>query len=159
LQLNPFKWWNVTTEISVDNKTIRGKVVNPIHANILQATANINNQFHFGSWSAEISGYFNSKSQVDIQEVLDPAGQLAVAVSKLLLKNKVSIKLGVRDIFHTQVMKGLTQFQLSNEYFRETRDSRMVTISLSYRFGKTLQSSRRSQGASEEEIKRAEDGG
>ena len=52
LQLNPFKWWNVTTELSVDNKTISGEVVNPIHANIFQATLNINNQFHFGSWSA-----------------------------------------------------------------------------------------------------------
>ena len=106
----------------------------------------------------EISGNYNSKSQVDIQEVLDPAGQLSGAVSKLLLKNKVSIKLGVRDIFHTQVMKGLTQFQLSNEYFREIRDSRMATISVSYHFGKTLQSNRHSEGASEEEIRRAGSG-
>ena len=158
LQLNPFKWWNVTTEISIDNKTIKGKVVNPIHANIFQATLHINNQFHFGSWSAEISGYYNSKSQVDIQEVLDPAGQLAIAVSKLLLKNKLSIKLGARDIFHTQVMKGLTQFQLSNEYFREVHDSRMVTVSLSYHFGKTLQPGHHSQGVSEEEIQRAGSG-
>lgn len=158
LQLNPAKWWNFTTELSFDNKTIKGNVVTPIHANIFQATANINNQFHFGNWSAEISGYYTSKSQVDIQEVLDPAGQLAVAVSRALLKNKLTVKLGARDIFHTQVMKGLTQFQFSNEYFREIRDSRMVTLSVSYRFGKTLQATRHAQGASEEEIKRAESG-
>ena len=37
-QVNPFKWWNVTTEVSVDNKTIKGEVVNHIHANIFQGT-------------------------------------------------------------------------------------------------------------------------
>ncbi|MEO8766589.1 MAG: outer membrane beta-barrel protein [Ginsengibacter sp.] len=158
LQLNPVKWWNVTTEISVDNKTIKGKVVNTIHANILQAAANINNQFHFGKWSAELSGYYNSKSQADIQEILDPAGQVAVAISKPFLKNKLTVKLGARDIFHTQVMKGLTQLQRSNEYFREIRDSRVVTISVSYRIGKTFESTRHAQGASEEEIRRAENG-
>ena len=157
-QLNPFKWWNVTAAVSVDNKTIKGKVVTPINASIFQATANINNQFHFGSWSAEISGYYNTKSQADIQEVLDPAGQLTVALSKLLLKNSISVKVGVRDIFHTQVMKGLTQFQLSDEYFKEIRDSRMLTISLSYRFGKNLQSSHRTESASEEETRRADSG-
>lgn len=159
LQIDPFKWWNVTTAISVDNKTIKGEVVHPIHANIFQATLNINNQFHFAkNWSAEISGYYNSKSQVDIQEVLEPAAQLAMGVSKLLLKNKLSLKLGARDIFHTQVLKGLTQFQLSNEYFRETRDTRMVTMSLSYRFGKTFKTNHHSERAAEEEIKRTENG-
>ena len=33
LQLNPVKWWNVTTAVSIDNKTIKGEVVQPIHAN------------------------------------------------------------------------------------------------------------------------------
>jgi len=155
LQLNLFKWWNFTTAASVDYKTIRGKVVNELYSSITQMTFNINNQFQFGDgWAAEISGYYNTKSQTDIQEVLDPAGQLAAGVSKLLFKNKVTIKLGVRDIFHTQIMKGLTQFQFSNEYFRETRDSRMVTISASYRFGKTSKSNRQSGGAAEEEINR-----
>ena len=160
LQLNPFKWWDITTAVSVDDKTIKGEVINPIHSTIFQGTLNINNQFHFGkNWSAEISGYYNSKSQVDIQEILDPAGQLAAGVSKLLLKKKLNVKLGVRDIFHTQVMKGLTQFQLSNEYFVETRDTRMATISLSYHFGKTLKSNHHLERAAEEEIRRTENGG
>ncbi|MGH2648452.1 MAG: outer membrane beta-barrel family protein, partial [Ginsengibacter sp.] len=159
LQINLFKWWNIATAISADNKTIKGEVVYPIHANIFQATLNINNQFHFAkNWSAEISGYYNSKSQVDIQEVLEPAGQVAMGVSKLLLKNKLSVKLGARDIFHTQVLKGLTQFQLSNEYFRETRDTRMVTMSLSYHFGKAFKTNHHSERAAEEEIKRSENG-
>ena len=159
LQLNPFKWWNLTTGISVDDKTISGTVVNHLHANIVQSTLNINNQFHFAkNWTAEISGSYTSKSQVDIQEILDPAGQLAAAVSKLVLKNKLNIKAGVRDLFHTQLLKGLTQFQQSNEYFKEVYDSRMVTLSLSYHFGKVLKSNHRTERAAEEEIQRAGNG-
>ncbi len=159
LQLNPVKWWNVTTAVSIDNKLIKGEVVYPIHASIFQASLNINNQFHFGDWTAEISGYYNSRSQADIQEVLQPAGQLGAAVSKNIFKNKLSVKAGVRDIFHTQIMEGLTQFQLSNEYFKEVRDSRMGTISLSYNFGKNVKSNHRSERAADEEIRRAQNGG
>ncbi len=159
LQLGPFKWWTFTAGVSVDNKTIDGEVVRHLHSNIFQANFNLNNQFHFEkNWSAEISGYYNSKSQVDIQEVLEPAGQLAVGVSKLLLKNKLNVKIGLRDIFHTQKLEGFTEFQLSNEYFKEVRDTRMATISLSYRFGKTLQSNHHTGRAAEEEIRRSENG-
>lgn len=156
LQLKPFKWWSFTSGISVDDKTIKGKVITDIHAHITQATFNINNQLNFNNnWFAEISGSYTSKSQSDIQEVLEPYGQLAVSVSKLFWKNKLNIKLGARDIFHTQWMKGLTQFQQSNEYFKETFDTRVIGLAVTYKFGKTFKTNHRTDRAAEEEIERA----
>ena len=156
VQLSPLKWWSFTTGVAVDDKTIKGDVVTYINSNIVQATFNMNNQFHFKkNWSAEISGSYTSKSQNDIQEILEPFGQLAASVSKLVWKNKLNIKVGARDIFHTQWMKGLTQFQQSNEYFAETYDTRVIGISLSYKFGKSFKTNHRTDHAAEEEIERA----
>jgi len=160
VQLSPLKWWSFTTGLAVDDKTIKGDVVTYLHSNIVQATFNMNNQFHFKkNWSAEMSGSYTSKSQEDIQEVLEPYGQLAASVSKLVWKNKLNIKVGARDIFHTQWMKGLTQFQQSNEYFEETYDTRVIGISLSYKFGKSFKTNHRTDRAAEEEIERAGGGG
>ena len=86
---------------------------------------------------------------------MDPYGQLAASVSKLVWKNKLNIKAGIRDIFHTQWMKGLTQFQLSNEYFKETYDTRVIGIALTYKFGKSFKTNHRSDRAADEEIERA----
>ncbi|HVX25082.1 MAG TPA: outer membrane beta-barrel protein [Parafilimonas sp.] len=156
LQLSPLKWWSFTSGIAVDDKTIKGDVITYIHSHITEATFNMNNQLHFKkNWSAEISGSYTSKSQNDIQEVLDPFGQLAASVSKLVWKNKLNIKVGMRDIFHTQWMEGLTQFQFSNEYFKETYDTRVIGIALTYKFGKTFKTNHRTDRAAEEEIERA----
>ena len=51
----------------------------------------------------------------------------------------------------SQKMEGLTQFQQANEYFKLKRDTRVVTLGFTYRFGKTFKSApKRSGGASDE---------
>ena len=58
-------------------------------------------------------------------------------------------------IFHTQVMEGNTDFENADEYFIIHRDSRVVTLAFSWRFGKPLKAIKRSSGANEE-IERVE---
>ncbi len=105
-------------------------------------------------WSGELSGFYTSRSQVDLQEVLDPAGQLSAGIGKNVFKNKVSLKLAVRDIFYTQWMKGLTYFDGADEYFKLTRDSRVATFSATWRFGKGSRTTRRNTGSAADEIQR-----
>jgi iron complex outermembrane recepter protein len=124
-----------------------------IHVEASAFTFNLNNQFSFGNgWAAEISGFYHSKG-IQGQLVVDPGGQASTAVSKKLLKDKASLKLGLRDIFYTGYNRGYVDFQQTEASFLGTRDSRQVTIALNYRFGKPLKNSprRRNSGADEEQ--------
>lgn len=159
LQLSPAKWWSVTSQFIFTHKKMEGFIGKEYSAAISQAHFNLNNQLQFGKgWSGEVSGFYTSRSQNDIQEVLDPAGQLSLGISKNVLKNKGTVRLSARDIFYTQWMKGLTEFNLANEYFKLTRDSRVISIGFNYRFGKAFKTNKRSQGAASEEIERVGNG-
>ena len=84
--------------------------------------------------------------------------RLSLILGKTVLKNKGTIRLAARDLFYTQWMKGLTQFTLANEYFKLTRDSRVISIGFNYRFGKAFKTMKRSQGSAGEEIERVGNG-
>jgi outer membrane receptor protein involved in Fe transport len=153
-QVNPAPWWSLSIQANLNRKKIEGVVVNSLAASVTQLFTNISNQFRFkGGWSAELSGFYMTRAQNDLQEVLDPTGQLAAGVAKQILKNKASIKLGIRDLFYTQAMAGWTDFQQAREYFKLTRDSRVVTLAFSWRFGKPLKGATRKSGSSTDDIK------
>lgn len=152
LQFSPAKWWSLNSQANFTHKKLRGTLWKEYIADISQFNININNQFRFRKgWSAELSGFYIGKSQNDLQEVLDPTGQVSAGLSKQILKNKGTLKFTVRDIFYTQVMAGLTHFETVNEYFSFKRDTRVATLSFTYRFGKALkQTVKRSNGAEDE---------
>ncbi len=150
-QLAPVSWWSLSVQANLNRKKIEGVVVNALSSSITQLNMNISNQFRFkGGWSAELSGFYITRAQNDLQEVLDPTGQVAAGVGKQILKNKATLKLSIRDIFYTQAMQGWTSFQQATEYFKLTRDSRVVTLAFSWRFGKPLKGATRKASASDE---------
>jgi iron complex outermembrane recepter protein len=156
VQLPVTKWWNLTSVAAFNHKIIKGFIWAPYKATISQLNISINNQFQFKKgWAAELSGYYLSKSQIDLQEVLTPQGEMGVGVSKQILKNKGTIRLTIRDIFYTQNYSGYSQFQNSNEPFEVKWDSRVARISFSWRFGKTMKAIRRSEGGATSETDRA----
>jgi hypothetical protein len=55
-------------------------------------------------------------------------------------------------------MEGLTSFQSATEYFIEHYDSRIVSVSFSWRFGKALKQVKHSSGGATEEMERASGG-
>ena len=96
------------------------------------------------------SGYQTEIISADSRQVFK---ELNIGVARTVLKKKATLKLSVRDIFHTQVMEGNTDFQYADEYFIIRRDSRVITLSFTWRFGKPLKTIKRSSGA-EDEIER-----
>lgn len=154
------KWWSINGQLNYNNKRIEGVVYGRAIATISQMTLNLANQFRWGkSWGGELSGFYASRSQTDLQEVLDPAGQVSLGLSKTLLKGKGTLRLTVRDIFYTQIMAGNTTFNNSSEYFSFTRDTRVANLAFTYRFGKPIKGAvKRSEGASKEEIQRVGNG-
>ena len=155
LQLTLKPWWSLTTQAIYNHKIIEGVLWESYKTSINQVNLNLNNQFRFKKgWGAELSGYYISRNQNDLQEVLDPTGQLGIGGSKQLFQNKGTLRFTLRDIFYSQTMAGDSRFEYSDEYFRLQWDSRVATISFVYRFGKAMKQPKRSGGGASDEMNR-----
>jgi hypothetical protein len=158
-QLQPAQWWNLSAQGVLNHRIMQGVIGKAYNVSFTQFNLNINNQFRLQKgWGAELTGFYNSKGRNDIQEIVDPAGQLSVGISKAVLQNKGTIKCAVRDVFYTQWMKGFTYFQQATEWFKLTRDTRVFTFSFTYRFGKVFKATKRSSGSAKEEMERVGNG-
>jgi len=156
VQATVSKWWSLTGEALLNYKELKGYVWNSYTSSVTQLNVSMNNQFHISNtFTAELSGFYTTRARNDLQELLYPTGQLSAGVAIPVLKKKGTLKLAVRDIFHTQVMEGLTSFQTATEYFIERRDSRVLTMSLNWRFGKPLKQIKHSAGGAADEMQRA----
>lgn len=156
LQLPVRKWWNLTGIIVYTHKTINGTVWAPIRAMVNQVNISLSNQFQFKKgWAAEMGGYYQSNSQIDLQEKLTPQGEFGAGISKQLMKNRVTVRLTIRDIFYTQNYSGYSRFENADEPFNIKWDSRVVRIAFTWRFGRAMKTIRRSAGSAGEETERA----
>lgn len=155
-QLNPFTWWSSNISASVLQQKVMGVGSNSdFNSDAFSGQANINNQFKLKKgWSAELSGFYNTKN-LEGQFTIAPFGQVAAGVSKQILKSKGSLKLNIRDIFFTQVIKGDIRYGNVREHFVQKHDTRVVNLAFTWCFGKQFkENSRRSNGGSAEEQRR-----
>lgn len=89
--------------------------------------------------------------------IAKPSYGISSGVQKSILKNKGSLKFNIRDIFWTNLPKGIITYNNYQEFWHAFRETRVATLSFTYRFGKSsVQAVRRRTTASEEERKRAE---
>lgn len=111
----------------------------------------LNNQFKFNKgWSAELSGWYRTKG-VEGQLLINPLSQVNMALQKQVLKNKGTFKFGVRDIFLTNFPSGIIRFSKTEANFSNRRDSRIFSLSFTYRFGKSFKAvSKKVTGAEDE---------
>ena len=70
------------------------------------------------------------------------------------MKNKGTLRLNIRDMFHTQNYSGYSTFENSDEPFGLKLDSRVVRLTFSWRFGKAMKAIKRSGGGATEETDR-----
>jgi hypothetical protein len=155
LQVPVTKWWNLTSVAVYNHKVIKGVVWAPITARIDQLNVSLNNQFQFKKgWAAELSGYYQTNSQIDLQEWLTPQGEFGFGVSKQILKGKGTLRFSVRDLTYYQNYSGYSTFENSVESFRVQWDSRVARLTFSWRFGKAMKAIKRSTGGANEEAER-----
>jgi len=148
------KFWSTNLYSNVNYNAFSGVLDGGnLEINATTFMGNMNNQFKFKKgWSAELSGFYRSKS-IEGEIVIDPMWRMDAGVQKLILKNKGSLKFGVRDIFNTQNFKGNINYEDIDAYISNYRDNRTFSLTFSYRFGKPIknQQHRRTGGASEEQ--------
>jgi iron complex outermembrane receptor protein len=135
----PFtKWYTGNIFVNLYQNKYDG-VINgfPLNEKQLALSLNINNQFSFNKgWSAELSGTYTTKDRDEGQALSLPIGQVSAGVSKSLLNNKASLKFNVRDIFYTNTIREIQNFQNVQSTIDRSRDSHVFNIAFVYRFGK-----------------------
>lgn len=156
--LQPFKWWSVNLYAEVYNNTYQGAFYSG-YLNQSKATfsGNGSNQFTISkTWSAELSGFYNTSGTYG-QFVSIPTGMLNAAIQKKILNNKGSIKLNMRDIFHTFSPSGtISNIVDATATYRNFIDTRVATLAFTYSFGKlTNTPQKRETGGADSEQGRA----
>jgi len=155
------KWWTTSVYLNVNYNHYTGELYGePLDEAAVTGMANMNNQFKFNNgWSAELSGWYRSAG-IEGQIMIGPMGQTSTAVAKQIWNGKASVKLGLRDIFYTQQAKGTIDFQQTQASFHNSRDSRQLSLSFTYRFGKAIKGpASRHQGGADDESSRLKKGG
>lgn len=121
-----------------------------IYNSIVDTTLNINRQ----GWYGMFSGYFEFSlpakftielngwamtSQAVGQSVTLPCGEVGIGLSKKLFKDQLVLKLGLTDIFRTTPFRStITTENGESVYSTFTWDSRRLTFSASFKFGKAI---------------------
>jgi len=97
--------------------------------------ANLTANYRFTpTFSAQMRGEYNS-SRVMAQGQMNAMKGMDLALKKDVFKKKASIMLNVRDVFNSRKMNGVTETAQLISDFEHRWMKRMVTLSLSYRFG------------------------
>jgi hypothetical protein len=159
VSVSPFSWWALTMQATFNHKQLRGFNGNDYTSKINQLNISANNQFTIAKiYTAEISGFYTTRARNDVQELLYPTGQLSAGIARPVLKKKGTLKFSLRDILYTNAMEGFTSFPNATEYFKITRDTRVFTLSFTYRFGKIYKTGKRTDGSAAEEMERVGNG-
>ena len=150
------KWLKVNVYANFSNNRFQGFINNSnvdLQSNLF--TGNVNTQMNFGKgWAGEVSGFYRSKG---LEGVLLIGGMGAVngGISKSIMKNKATIKLGFRDIFMTQKFKGSAVYSYIDTHFTQQKDSRQVSLNFNWRFGNAkIQALKRKNGGASDEQNR-----
>ncbi len=102
-------------------------------------------------WSAELGGNYQSSVYVG-QFVTIPVGSVRAAVAKKILKQKGTLRFSVNDFLYTNQPGGnIKGIQSSTANWKSYLDSRVFTLSFSYRFNKGKSLSQRNTGSSDAE--------
>lgn len=162
-QIPVTKWWNASLYGNYNYNKFKGRLngngeyIDISASNVL---FNVNNQFKFQKgWSGEVSGFYRTKG-VEGQIIIEPLGQLSAGVGKQILKNKGTLRFNIRDILYTNKVTGDINFENTMAHFVNSRDSRVASLSFTYRFGKPIKGmpQKRKVGGADDEQNRVKVG-
>lgn len=135
--LKPFSWWTAHVNGSltykqfnwmIPGRTIKSKVATPM--------LHVSNQFTLPyGWAGEVLGYCSGE-MVEGQTRVKPLWTLSLGARKNLLNDKFSLYIYAHDIFHSNGPRISVDSSYLYYTSKEKNDSRMVGVSLSYRFNR-----------------------
>lgn len=151
------KWWNMLNNANVYYERFNGTLGTTVLKRGKPALdLRTNNTFAFKKgWTAELNANLNTGGQAGFM-VMDPQWGLAAGVQKIIMKSKGTLRFNVTDIFWTNLPKAVITYDNYIEKWHAYRETRVVSVTFSYRFGNNkVQAARRRTTGSEEERQRA----
>ncbi len=145
----PFAKW-LTTTISAEGgyNSYRSSLYTQIlNSNGYYGAFSINNSMPLGKgWTAELSGDYQTDF-VYAQLVLAARGGFNAGVQKKVLNGNGTIRLSATDILYSKRFNGIiNNLAYTQANWFSNIDTRAVTLSFSYKFGKTINSPKRHEG-------------
>ena len=149
------KWWSLNFFVNVFNNHYKGVIDDEnIDVGITAFNTNISNQFTFNKgWTAELSGWCNSRNYYSGAILAEPMGFFSLGGGKQILKSKGTVRINIRDPFYVMRFKGESDLNHGLTQVHSLWDNRRVVFTFTYRFGKAngQQQRKRSTGADDEQ--------
>ena len=157
IPINITSWWSSQWNINGSLNDFDGEIggyrfnqLNPV------VVFNTNHMIQLGKgYQLQLSGFYLPSHYGSISKIED-ISQITVGFQKRILDNRGSLRLNFNDIFYNGYPAGRTVHGNIDDKFISKRDTRYVTFSFSYNFGKqTVKSQRRRRTGIQDELERA----
>ena len=146
----PVKKWLTTT---IYSEVVYAEFKSKLYTESLNSKGtywylNGNNSFQFGKgWSGELSGEYITNF-IDSQFSFGDYGSITLGFQKKILKDFGTIKFSLSDLFYTDKIRGrINNLYLTDANWFGPRDTRVASITFSYRFGKNTNSKPKHTGS------------
>lgn len=149
------KWWDSYTNLNPFYKEYKGEIPAGSLDNTTWGMSWYTNQSFIlpKKWKAQVSSWGNIGTLDGIYKT-SWLGSLDAGTSKLILKDKLNVRLSVTDIFNTQRWRQEVHFGNVNFNYNRKWESRTIRLQLTWKFGKTNYKLRERESGSQEEINR-----
>ena len=113
-----------------------------------------NNTFDFGKgWLLSMESYLVTKGDGEIASLVSNRGSLDINLTKSFLKDRLALRIGGTDLFHTQKEGGISYTESMETQYIGTYDSRQFVLTVTYKFN-TSRSKYKGTGAGQAEKNR-----
>jgi iron complex outermembrane receptor protein len=147
-----FKWWTTNTSLLGYYGKYSGTTIGyAINDGIPSFQFNTSNSFAIKKGLSVECSFLYAHRSLDAFNIMKPTENFSIGMQKSILSNRGAITLNVRDIFWGSYPRGTTVFKNVEEQWISKRDSRVLNLTFSYRFGKgELRRAKPSTGADDE---------
>jgi hypothetical protein len=130
------KWWTTNTSVLSYYGVYTGTINNyNIDQGIPSFYLNTSNSFSImDGLSAEASFSYNYKTLYGVT-MMNSNSNLTLGVQKSILKKRGTVTLNISDVFWNAYPSGVTDFGNVNENWTSRRDTRVMNLTVSYKFG------------------------
>lgn len=149
------KWWESYINLNPFYKEYKGEIPAGSLDNTTWGMSWYTNQSFIlpKKWKAQLSSWGNIGTLDGIYKT-SWLGSLDAGTSKLILKDKLNVRLSVTDIFNTQRWRQEVHFGNVNFNYNRKWESRTIRLQLTWKFGKTNYKLRERESGAQDEINR-----
>ncbi len=151
-KFNPAKWLTTTLYTEVNYSEYKSQLyTQPLDAKGTYWFINAYNTIQFSKkWSGEISGQYITNVE-DAQFTIGDYGFISIGCQRKILNDLGTLKLNLSDVLFTNQIRGrINNLERTDANWFGTRDTRVLMVGFTYRFGKNTSNKAKYNGTGSE---------